>query len=97
MRISDWRSDVCSSDLLRRLIEDLREEWRALDDRIGAFDAELVAVTRHEADCRRLCEIPGFGALNATALVAVGNASAFARGRDQSGRAACRERVRLYW
>jgi transposase len=53
------------------------------DGRIEAFDAELVAVAKHDADCRRLCEIPGIGALNATALVAaVGTASAFTRGRD---------------
>ena len=71
------------SPRMRRLIEDLREEWRDLDRRIAAFDAELVAVAKHDADCRRLCEIPGIGALNATALVAaVGNASGFTRGRD---------------
>ena len=71
------------SPRVRRLIEDLRAEWRALDERIAAFDDELVAVAKQEADCRRLCEIPGIGALNATALVAaVGNASAFTRGRD---------------
>lgn len=71
------------SPRMRRLIEDLREEWRDLDRRIAAFDAELVAVAKHDADCRRLCEIPGIGALNATALVAaVGTASGFTRGRD---------------
>lgn len=70
------------SPRMRRLIEDLREEWRDLDRRIAAFDAELVAVAKHDADCRRLCEIPGIGALNATALVAaVGTASGFTRGR----------------
>lgn len=71
------------SPRMRRLIEDLREEWRDLDARVTAFDAELVAVAKHAPDCRRLCEIPGIGTLNATALVAaVGDASAFAKGRD---------------
>jgi transposase len=71
------------SPRLRRLIEDLREEWRDLDERIGALDAELVAVAKRDAACRRLCAIPGIGALNATALVAaVGDGSAFTRGRD---------------
>jgi transposase len=71
------------SPRMRRLIEDLREEWRELDRRIAAFDDELVAVARHEPDCRRLCEIPGIGPLNATALVAaVGDGSAFSKGRD---------------
>jgi transposase len=71
------------SPRMRRLMEDLRAEWRDLDQRIAAFDDELVAVAKHEVDCRRLCAIPGIGALNATALVAaVGNGSAFTRGRD---------------
>jgi transposase len=68
---------------MRRLIEDLRVEWRALDEPIAAFDAELAAVAKQAVDCRRLCEIPGIGALSATALVAaVGDASAFTKGRD---------------
>lgn len=68
---------------MARLIEGLRAEWRDLDERIAAFDAELVAVAKHEVGCRRLCQIPGIGALNATALVAaVGDASAFTKGRD---------------
>lgn len=71
------------SPRMRRLIEDMRTEWRDLDRRIEAFDAELTALAKHDEDCRRLCEIPGIGALNATALVAaLGKASAFTRGRD---------------
>lgn len=67
----------------RRLIEELRAEWRELDRRIAAFDEEFHAVAKREADCRRLCEIPGIGVLNATALVAaVGDGSAFSKGRD---------------
>src|SRR3546814_2894794 len=30
MRISDWSSDVCSSDLSSALIEDARRDWQAL-------------------------------------------------------------------
>jgi len=73
------------SPRLRRLIEDVRAEWCALDVRIGAFDAELTAKARQDDACRRLCEIPGIGALNATALVAaVGNGAVFDRGRDMA-------------
>lgn len=71
------------SPRIRRLLEDLRAEWRDLDERIEAYDAELVSLAKQDEICRRLCEIPGIGPLNATALVAaVGNAAGFGRGRD---------------
>lgn len=71
------------SPRIRRLIEDLRVEWRELDERIKAYDAELVSLAKQNETCRRLCEIPGIGAVNATGLVAaVGNAAGFRRGRD---------------
>lgn len=73
------------SPRVRLLIEDLRTEWRDLDARIEALDAELTASAKQDEACRRLCEIPGIGALNATALVAaVGNAAAFDKGRDMA-------------
>ena len=34
------------SPRIRRLIEDLRSEWRTLDERIAAFDAEFVRMAR---------------------------------------------------
>ncbi len=68
---------------MRLLVREMREEWRSLDQRIGAFDAEFAAQARKDAHMSRLLSIPGIGALNATALVAaIGDASAFARGRD---------------
>lgn len=73
------------SSRVRHLIEDMRAEWRELDRRIDEFDAELIATARDDEACRRLCEIPGIGALNATALVAaVGNGAAFSKGRDMA-------------
>src|SRR5258708_6383678 len=71
------------SPRIRLLIEDLRSEWRALDERIAAFDAEFVRMAREDEAVRRLTTIPGIGTINATALAAaVGNARAFRRGRD---------------
>jgi transposase len=71
------------SPRIRLLIEDLRAEWRALDERIAVFDKEFVQMARNEEPVRRLVTIPGIGTINATALVAaVGNARAFRRGRD---------------
>ncbi|MBB5719950.1 transposase [Stakelama sediminis] len=65
------------------LLHDLREEWAELDRRIGAYDDELVTMTREDDLARRLVTVPGIGVVNATALVAaVGDASAFAKGRD---------------
>ena len=70
---------------IRQLIEDLLAEWHDLDGRIEAFDAELTETAKREDACRRLCEIPGIGVLNATALVAaVGNGATFDKGRDMA-------------
>ena len=67
----------------RTLVEDLRKEWSALDERIKAYDEEFAVMTRTDAQARRLATIPGVGVINATALVAaVGDGSAFAKGRD---------------
>lgn len=68
---------------IRRLLEELREEWRGLDDRVADLDAEFVVLARQEDATRRLIEIPGIGALTATALVAaIGKGEAFESGRD---------------
>jgi len=73
------------SPRIRHLIEDLRAEWHELDARIEAFNAELTSTAREDDACRRLCEIPGIGVLNATALVAaVGNGATFDKGRDMA-------------
>jgi len=64
-------------------VADLRVECVALDERIRGYDDELAALTRTDDQARRLASIPGVGVINATALLAaVGDASAFARGRD---------------
>jgi transposase len=71
------------SPRMRLLIDDTRAQWRQLDRRIAAFDAEFVAAARSDETARRLVSIPGIGVLNATALVAaVGDARTFARARD---------------
>jgi len=68
---------------MRTLMRDLREQWRALDERISAFDAEFAETAKADDGARRLLSVPGIGVRNATALVAaVGDAAAFARGRD---------------
>jgi transposase len=75
--------DHSLSPRIRRLIDDMRAEWRELDRRIAAFDNEFAAYARSDVDARRLATIPGIGVLNATALLAaIGDGRTFARGRD---------------
>lgn len=79
----DSDSNASVSPRMRQLIDDMRAEWRKLDQRIASLDNEFVTRARSDADARRLATIPGIGVLNATALVAaVGNAQTFAHGRD---------------
>ncbi len=71
------------SERMRLLVEDLRAEWRQLDARIAAFDAEFARMAREDEAARQLASIPGIGVINATALVAaLGDARSFGRGRD---------------
>jgi len=82
---ADEEESETLSPRIRRLIEDLRSEWRALDERIAAFDAEFVSMARNNEAARRLMTIPGIGTINATALAAaVGDARTFQRGRDMA-------------
>jgi len=73
------------SHRIRVLVGDLLEEWTQIDRRIEAFDSEFVTLARSDETTRRLATVPGIGPINATALVAaVGDASAFAKGRDMA-------------
>lgn len=71
------------SPRVHQLVADLRSEWKELDRKIDALNAEFIRLARGDAAMRRLTSIPGVGVLNATALVAaVGDASSFAKARD---------------
>ena len=83
MLADDAEPPATLSPRTRLLIEDMRLEWGELDRRIAALSAEFVARAREDQAARRLATIPGFGALNATALVAaIGTAETFGRARD---------------
>ena len=70
------------SPRMRRLIEQLRDEWRELDIRIAELDAEFKTIARQEETSRQLMTIPGFGPLAATALpAAIGRGDAMNNGR----------------
>lgn len=69
--------------LARRALEDLREQLRLLDERIGAYDRELQAQARASEPAQRLMRIRGIGPITAMAIVAtVGNARDFESGRQ---------------
>jgi transposase len=82
-RFQEIMDGLSASQSAKRLLEDLREEWAELDQRVKAYDEELAALTRDDEQARRLATIPGIGIINATALLAaVGDAGAFGKGRD---------------
>lgn len=69
--------------LARRALEDLLEQLRVLDERIGAYDRELQAQARASESAQRLMAIGGIGPITAVAIVAtVGNARDFNSGRQ---------------
>jgi transposase len=70
---------------VRLLLDDMLDQWRALDERIVALDDEFADMARNHPAARCLATIPGIGVLNATALVAaIGDGRTFSRGRDLS-------------
>jgi transposase len=69
--------------LARRALEDLLEQLRGLDERIGVYDRELQAQARASEPAQRLMAIRGIGPITAVAIVAtVGNARDFESGRQ---------------
>ena len=69
--------------LARRALEDLLEQLRMLDERIGVYDRELQAQARASEPAQRLMAIRGIGPITAVAIVAtVGNARDFESGRQ---------------
>jgi transposase len=70
---------------IRRLLDDMFDQWRVLDDRIAELDDEFAEMARNDTASRLLATIPGIGVLNATALVAaIGDGRTFSRARDLS-------------
>jgi transposase len=71
------------SPRLRWLLERLWQEWKQMEIDIRAMTDEIERISKENALCRRLRQIPGFGPLVSTATVAaIGNGAAFRRGRD---------------
>ena len=68
---------------LRWLLDQLWQEWKQTDIEMQTITDEIELISKEDASCQRLCQIPGFGPLVSTATVAaIGNGAAFRRGRD---------------
>jgi transposase len=71
------------SPRLRWLLARLWQEWKQTQIDIKTVTDELERISKEDARCQRLLQIPGFGPLVSTATVAaIGNGAAFRRGRD---------------
>src|SRR5215472_11723790 len=66
-----------------RLIADLAQDWRRLDERIETVSAEIETLARQDNSCQRLMTVPGVGPIISSAVVAaIGNGVGFKQGRD---------------
>src|ERR1700749_2304167 len=71
------------SPLLRRLLEDLVNDWRQLDGRIEDVTTQIETLAKQDDKCKRLMGTPGIGPLIASAMVAaIGDGAGFTKGRD---------------
>src|SRR5213595_3530245 len=66
-----------------RVISDLAEDWRRLDERIDQLSSEIGVLARQDSGCERLMSVPGIGPIISSAMVAaIGTGDAFSKGRD---------------
>lgn len=71
------------SPRLRDLLARLWREWKQLESDITEVSNEIDRISKEDAGCQRLRQIPGVGPLVSTATVAaIGNGGAFRNGRD---------------
>ena len=71
------------SPRLLRLISELDEDWRRLDDRLEVLSGEIASLSENDAACQRLMTVPGIGPIISSAVVAaIGTGSGFKQGRD---------------
>jgi transposase len=74
-------SGIVPAEMLM-VVEQLYEEWNALEGRISFYEARIVEWYRSSGTCQRLGQIPGIGPITATALEAsIGDFHSFRNGR----------------
>lgn len=78
--LADDRSRL--GDDLFVVLDDVLDQWLALDARIRAYDHRLARLAKASPVCQRLMSVPGIGPVNATLLVShIGDPGRFANGR----------------
>jgi transposase len=71
------------SPRILRLIAELDQDWRHLDERLEALSAEILSLSENDPACQRLMTVPGIGPIISSAVVAsIGTGSGFKQGRD---------------
>jgi transposase len=81
--LADEANDLTPT--MRRLLGDLFEDVRALEQRIASVTREVEAIAARDDKARRLMTVPGIGPLVATAiLAAAGNGQQFRKARDMA-------------
>jgi hypothetical protein len=58
------------SPRLLRLISELEQDWRRLDERLEALSAEIASLSEDDGACQRLMTVPGIGPIISSAVVA---------------------------
>ena len=72
-------------DRFMRLLCELTEELRMLDDRVAGHDRRLAEAAREDICIQRLMKIEGIGVITASAMVALlGDATQFKNGREMA-------------
>ena len=67
------------SPRLLRLIAELDEDWRRLDERLEALSPEIASLCENDCACQRLMTVPGVGPIISSAVeAAIGTGSGFA-------------------
>jgi transposase len=76
-------SDKRLPEIIRASYRMLADSIAVIEERIKAFDRQIMANTKFDDTCKRLSTIPGIGPVASTTVVAlVGDASRFDTGRD---------------
>jgi transposase len=71
------------SPRLLRLIAELDEDWRRLDQRLETLSTEIQNLSENDPACHRLMTVPGIGPIISSAVVAaIGTGTGFKQGRD---------------
>jgi transposase len=71
------------SPRMMRIIEELSNDWRRLDERIERLSEEIETLAHADAGCERLMSVPGIGPIISSAIVsAIGAGDGFGKGRD---------------